>query len=615
MNRLLSALTLAAAAAVAAVLAAPGATAEPRHGLSTFGELKYAPGFAHFEYVDPKAPKGGRISLVGGAAIRTFDSFNAWILKGNPAQGLSLLYDTLMTGSSDEPDAAYGLVAETADVAPDRMSITFKLRPEARFADGSAVTADDVVFSFDILKEKGHPMYAITMRDIVKAEALDAHTVRFRFKGNLVRDLPLMAAGLPVLPRAYYKTQPFDETTFKIPVGSGPYTIGDYKQGASITYKRRPDYWAANLNVNRGRFNFDEIRYEYYRDRNIELENLKSGQFDYREEFTAKDWTTAYDVPAVKDGRLVRKVLPDATPSGAQGFFINTRREKFADPRVRKALDYAFDYEWMNKNFFYGLYIRTESYFENSDMKAKGKPTPEELALLEPFRAKLSPEVFGEPYRPPQTDGTGNDRRSLREAQKLLAEAGWKLDPSKPGEATVRNGKGETFDIEFLSFEPTFERILGAYIRNLQLIGIKAQIRNVDSSQYENRVKSFDFDIVSSRFTMGMSPGIELKNYWSSETARSDGSRNLAGIADPVVDALLEKVMDAKSRAELTTATRAIDRVLRAGHYWVPHWYKASHNIAFWDKFGMPATPPKYATGVLDTWWYDADKAAKLQRR
>jgi microcin C transport system substrate-binding protein len=597
-----------------AALAAAPAGAEPRHGLSVFGELKYPPDFKHFEYVDPAAPKGGRMSLVGPSAIRTFDSFNPFILKGDAAQGLSLLYDSLMEGSGDEPGSAYGLLAESADLAPDGKSITFRLRPEARFSDGTPVTADDVVFTLDALKTKGDPSYRMLLRDVVKAEALDKLTVRFQFQGELLRDLPLMVGGLQILPRAYYDTQPFDESTLKIPVGSGPYTIGDFKQGGHVTYKRRSDYWGADLPVNRGRYNFDEIRFDYYRDRTAELESLKAGGIDLREEFTARDWVSAYDIPAVKDGRLVKLTLPDATPSGTQGFFFNTRRAKFADPRVRQALGMAFDFEWTNANIFNGLYTRTESFFENSEMKAEGKPSPAELALLEPFRDKLPPEVFGEPSTPPKSDGTGTDRRQLRAALKLLSEAGWTLDASsKP--ALLRNAKGETLDVEFLnSGGPTFERIIGPYLKNLEAIGVRASLRNVDDAQYQRRVKSHDYDVVTSRFTMRLTPGIELFNYFGSEAADNEGSSNQAGIKDPVIDALIAKAIGAKSREELVVATRAIDRVLRAGHYWVPHWYKAAHHIAYWDKFARPAVKPKYGRGIMDTWWYDEARAARLAK-
>ncbi len=609
-KRFLAALTFATVA-----LAQAPAIAEPRHGLSIFGELKYGADFKHFEYVNPDAPKGGRISMVGPAAIRTFDSFNPFILKGDAAQGLSLLYDTLMEGAGDEPGSAYGLLAESADLAPDRKSITFKLRPEARFSDGSPVTADDVVFTLETLKTKGDPSYRIILRDVVKAEALDKLTVRFVFQGELLRDLPLTVAGLQILPRAYYETQPFEETTLKIPLGSGPYTIGDFKQGGHVTYKRRPDYWAASLPINRGRYNFDEIRYEYYRDRTAELESLKAGGIDLREEFTARDWISAYDIPAVKDGRLIKLTLPDATPSGAQGFFFNTRRAKFQDPRVRHALAMAFDFEWTNANIFNSLYTRTESFFENSDMKAKGPPSPAELALLEPHRAKLPPEVFGEPYAPPKSDGSGSDRKLLRGALKLLSDAGWKLD-TKSGPPVVRNAKGETLDVEFLNAGgPTFERIIGPYIKNLEAIGVRATLRNVDAAQYQRRVKSHDYDVISTRFTMRLNPGLELLNYWGSEAASNEGSSNHAGIKDPVIDALIERVIAAKSREDLVTAARAIDRVLRAGHYWVPHWFKAAHHIAYWDKFSRPAIKPKYARGILDTWWYDEARAAKLAKQ
>ncbi len=608
-------LSLAAAAAVVTTGMALPTAAEPRHGLSIFGELKYPADFKHFDYVNPDAPQGGRLWMVGPAAIRTFDSFNSFLLKGDAAQGLSLLYDTLMEGAGDEPGSAYGLLAESAEVAADRMSVVFKLRPEGRFSNGAPVTADDVVFTFEILKSKGHPTYRIVLRDVVKAVAVDERTVRFEFQGDLVRDLPLTVGGLAILPRAYYDTQPFDETTLKIPVGSGPYTIDSFKQGSEVTYKRRADYWGKHLPVNRGRYNFAEIKYQYYRDRTAELESLKAGDIDLREEFTAKDWVTAYDIPATKDGRLVKLTMPDQTPSGAQGFFMNTRRAKFADVRVRKALDLAFDFEWSNRNFFYGLYTRTESYFENSDMKATGLPTPAEMKLLEPHRAKLPPEVFAEPYKAPVSDGSGADRKLLRAAQKLLNDAGWKLDTSRGGPAVVRNEKGETLDIEFLNSGPTFERIIQPYIKSLGLIGITATIRNVDPAQYQRRVKSFDFDVVSSRFTMGLTPGIEMRNYFGSEMVDSEGSSNLAGIKDPVIDALMDTVVMAKSREELVAATRAIDRVLRAGYYWVPHWYKAAHNIAHWDRFGRPPVKPKYARGIIDTWWYDEARAARLGTR
>jgi microcin C transport system substrate-binding protein len=610
MTRWLSQKCFAAGIGALALLGAaqPLAAEEFRHGLSTFGDLKYPADFKHFDYVNPNAPKGGRFATYGGPP-NSFDSFNPFILKGDSASGLSLLFDTLMERSGDEPDAMYGLVAKDVSLAKDGKSITFRLRPEAKFSDGSAITAEDVVFSFDILKAKGHPSYRIMMRDVSKAEALDPHTVRFNFTGDLVRDLPSTVAGLPVLSKAYYSKREFDQTTLEPPLGSGPYLIADFRPGAQITYKRRDDYWGKDLPINRGVNNFDEIRFEYYRDRTPALEGFKSGNYDFREEFTARDWVTNYNFPAVKEGRVKLLTLDDANPSGAQGFFFNTRRAKFSDPRVRKALDYAFDFEFANKNLFYGLYKRTNSYFENSDMKAEGKPTPAELALLEPFRDKLPKAVFEEPYTSPVSDGSGTDRKLLREAAKLLDEAGCKLKDK------VRVcPSGEPLDIEFLMYEASFERIIAPYIKNLQAIGVSASIRRVDSAQYQRRVKAYDFDVVTSRFVMRLTPGIELRNYWGSENADVEGSVNLAGIKDPVIDALINKVVEAKSREDLVAATRAIDRVLRAGHYWVPQWYKASHHIAYWNKFSFPAQKPKYSRGAPDTWWYDKEKAAKLSQ-
>ena len=603
-----SILALILALGFVAVLGTAAAQAEPRHGLSTFGDLKYAADFKAFDYVNPDAPKGGRMGLIGSGGMTSFDSFNDHILKGDAAQGLDLLNDSLMARAFDEPDAVYGLVAETADVAADRMSVTFKLRPEAKFADGSPVTADDVVFSFQTLKAKGHPRFGLSLRDVDKAEALDPQTVRYSFKGDLVRDLPVTVAMLPVLSKAYWASHNFESASLDPPIGSGPYKIDTFKPGTFVSYKRRDDYWARDLPVNKGRYNLDEVRYEYYRDRTAELQSLLAGAYDFREEFTSKDWATAYDVPAVKDGRVLKATLPDENPSGAQGFFLNLRRPKFQDVRVRKALDLAFDFEWTNKNLFFGLYKRTASFFENSSMKAVGLPQPPETALLEPYRAQLPAAVFGEPYVPPATDGSGQDRKLLREASQLLSDAGWKVQ----GGRRV-NDRGEVLEIEFLIYEPIFERVLGPYLKNLQAIGVGATIRRVDSSQYERRVKSFDFDITMQRYVMRLTPGIELKNFWGSEAAKTDGSFNLAGISDPVIDALIDKVMAAKSRDELETAARAIDRCLRAGHYWVPHWFKASHTIAHWNKYSWPATKPRFERGAPHTWWYDADKVAKLK--
>jgi len=600
-------LAIAAALVLGWLAAAPARAGTPSHGLSAFGELKYPADFEHFGYVDPDAPTGGRMSMIGDSGRITYNSFNNYILKGDAADGLDLLFDTLMVRAFDEADAVYGLVAESVELADDRSSATFHLRREAKFSDGTPLTARDVVFSFKTLKEKGHPNIAMLLRDVTGAEALDEATVRYRFKGERTRDLPLFVAMLPIFSKAYYEAREFDATTLEPPLGSGPYRIAAFKQGTYVLYQRRDDYWGWNLPVNRGRFNLGELRFEYYRDRTAELEALKAGAYDLREEFTSRDWATAYDIPQVRSGQLKLLDLPDERPSGAQGFFINLRREKFQDIRLRQALDLAFDFEWTNKNLFYDLYKRTESFFENSDMKATGEPDEAELELLEPYRDRLPASVFGPVYRAPRTDGSGRNRANLRRASRLLAEAGWRVEDGKRVGA-----KGERLAIEFLIFAPGFERVIAPYVKNLKQLGIAASIRRVDPSQYEARVKSFDFDVVVQRYALNLTPGVELRNFWGSEAARANGSFNLSGIADPAVDALIEKVIEAKDRAQLVTAARALDRVLRAGHYWVPHWYKASHNIAYWDKFSRPAVKPRYDRGVVATWWYDEEKAAKL---
>jgi len=599
---------IAGAAALALLLLAASAFASERqHGLSAFGDLAYPAAFTHFAYADPEAPKGGTFSLVGWGGVTTFNSLNNYILKGDAAQGLELLFDSLMTRAVDEPDAVYGLVAASAETAPDGKSVTFYLRPEARFADGTKLTADDVVFSFDTLKSKGHPIFHQMLQDVAKAEALDPATVRYSFSGELVRDLPLTVATLPIFSKAYYVSRPFDETTLEPPLGSGPYVVDRLAQGRSIVYRLNPDYWAKDLAVNRGRWNFDKIIYEYFRDRTAGMEAFKAGAYDFREEFTSKVWATEYDFPAIRAGKIKKEVLPDETPSGTQGFFINTRWEKFKDPRVRQALDLAFDFEWTNRNVFYGLYDRTTSFFENSSMKATSEPSEAERTLLANLGAPVSEAALGPAYLPPKSDGSGQDRKLLLEAGKRLDEAGF----------SVKNGvrvdaKGEPLTLEILTFEPVFERVMAPYVKNLKLLGIDARIRMVDAAQYQQRLKDFDFDVTTQRYVMRNTPGVELRSYFGSEAAQMDGSLNLAGISDPAIDALIERILSAKSREELETAARALDRVLRAGHYWVPHWFKASNHVAYWDKFSRPKTKPRFDRGILDTWWYDEAKAAKL---
>ncbi|MGI9569032.1 MAG: extracellular solute-binding protein [Desulfobulbia bacterium] len=582
---------------------------DPSHGLSAFGDLSLPPEFKHFGYVNPNAPKQGRLSMIGTAGLITFNSFNGYILRGDPAQGLTYLFDSLMVRNWDEPDAVYGLVAKSAQLANDKKSVAFYLRPEARFSDGSQLTAEDVVFSFGVLKKKGHPTYRLLLSDVVSAIAVDPATVRYEFRGSQVRDLPLIVAQLPIFSKSFYTTRDFDKTTLEPPLGSGPYKISKFSQGRYVNYQRRDDYWARDLNVNVGRYNFEELRYEYYRDRTAEFEALKAQAFDLREEFTSKVWATQYDIDAVRKGLLIRATLPDDRPSGAQGFFVNMRRDKFKDIRVRQALDLAFDFEWTNRNQFYNLYKRTHSFFENSAMKANGPPSAAEKKLLEKYRSQVPEGVFKEPYIPPVSNGSGQDRRLLRKASRLLKEAGWTL---KDGKRT--NSKGDILDIEFLIFSPTFERIITPIVKNLKLLGIPASIRRVDPAQYQERLKSFDFDITTQRYVMPNTPGTQLRNYWTSNAAKIRGSLNLSGISDPVVDALVEEVIGAKDRESMTVAARALDRVLRAGHYWVPQWYKASHNVAYWDKFSAPKKKARFNRSIIETWWFDPVKAEKLKK-
>jgi len=582
--------------------------------MSAFGDLKYPADFTHFSYVDPNAPKGGAFSQIGPSRqynqnFLTFNSLNSYILRGDAAQGMELTFASLMARSGDEPDAMYGLAARAVAIADDGTTYRFMMRQEARFHDGTPLTAHDVAFSLNILKEKGHPIILQMLRDCEGAQAESDGVVVVRFAARRGRDVPLFAAGLPIFSRAYYGKRPFEESTLDIPLGSGPYRVGRFDAGRYIEYERVKDWWGAGLPVMRGQNNFDTVRFEYYRDRDVGFEGFTGKSYLFREEFTSRTWATRYDFPAVKDGRVKRDVLADDTPSGAQGWFINTRRARFQDPRVREALIHAFDFEWANKNLMYGSYLRTQSVFQNSPMMAQGKPGADELALLEPFRGKVSEEVFGEPFVPPVSDGSGQDRAQLRKAQQLLQAAG----------CAVKNGKrvlpdGKPLTIEFLLDEPTFQPHHQVYAKNLALLGIDATIRMVDPVQYRARVDDFDFDLTVQRFGFSETPGDSMRTYLSSQAARTKGSQNLAGIADPVVDALIETIIAAKTRPALVTACRALDRVIRAGRYWVPHWYKGSHWIAYWDVFGRPPQKPRYSRGIPETWWSDAAKAGKLEK-
>jgi len=612
------ALVLAGGVAVAAahrgVFSAAADEEIESHGLSAFGDLTYEPDFPHFRYVEPNAPKGGTFSQIGpnrqyNQNFLTFNSLNSYILRGDAAQGMELTFATLMVRAGDEPDAIYGLAAEKVRRSGDGLTYRFFLRPQAQFHDGTRLTAHDIAFSLNTLKDKGHPLITQSLRDFLGAEATDDAIVVARFAPKRARDVPLFVAGLPILSRAYYAAKPFDETTLEVPLGSGPYKVGRFEPGRFIEYQRVRDWWGAELPVARGQNNFDVVRFEYYRDREVGFEGFSAKNYLFREEFTSRTWATRYDFPAVKNGRVKRDVLPDDTPSGAQGWFINTRRAKFADPRLREALCSAFDFEWTNKTIMYGSYDRTASVFQNSDMMAQGRPSAEELALLEPFRGRLPDEVFGEPYVPPVSDGSGQDRALLRKASQLLLDAGCVI---KGGKRVLPNG--ERISIEFLIDEPTFEPHHMPLIKNLATLGIEASLRVVDPVQYRARRDGFDFDITVDRFSFSSTPGDSLRSYFSAQAAALKGSNNLAGIADPAIDALIDAIIAANSRPGLVTACRALDRVIRSGRYWIPHWYKPSHWIAYWDVFGRPPAQPRFARGIPEIWWYDPDKAAKIGR-
>jgi microcin C transport system substrate-binding protein len=605
------------AGAFASVMAGPAAAQQEeavRHGISAFGDLKYPADFKHFDYVNPNAPKGGMFSHVGTSGafnqnLVTFNSLNSFILKGDAAQGMQITFATLMAGGGDEPDALYGLAARAVRIAPDGLTYRFLLRSGLTFHDGSPLTARDVAFSLKILKEKGHPIIQQLMRDVTGVEATDDATVVVRFAPARARDVPLFVASLPIFSAKYYALKPFEESTLEPPLGSGGYRVGRFEAGRYIEYERVKDWWGADLPVMRGQNNFDVLRYEFYRDRDVAFEGFTAKNFTFWEEFTARFWATRYDFPAFRGGRVKREELPDETPSGAQGWFINTRREKFKDPRMREALICAFDFEWTNKTIMYGSYDRVHSVYQNSPMMAVGKPSPEELALLEPFRGKVPDEVFGDPFIPPVSDGSGQDRALLRKAGALLQQAGFAIKDGKR-----MTPKGEQLTIEFLIDQPSFQPHHMPFIKNLGLLGIDATLRVVDPVQYNKRADEFDFDITSRRFSMSSTPGEGLKSLFSSQAAATKGTRNMAGVADPVIDALLDKIVAAETRADLHIACRALDRVFRAGRYWISAWHKPTHWIAYWDVFGRPPTKPRYGRGVTDTWWYDREKAAKLDQ-
>ncbi len=532
--------------------------------------------------------------------IGTYDTLNGFVVKGVAAVDLGRIFDTLMLPSQDEPSSEYGLVAESVDLAPDKLSVLYTLRKEARFHDGSPMTADDAVWTFETLRAKGHPSYRSYYGDVTKVEKEGERGIRFTFKSADNRELPQILGQMPVLSKKYWAGRDFEKTTLDPPLGSGPYKIEALDPGRSITYRRVPDYWGADLPVRKGRGNVDVIRYDYYRDGTIALEAFKAGQYDVRLENQAKAWATGYDSPALREGLIKKEEIPNQLPSGMQGFGYNLRRPLFQDPRVRQALAYGFDFEWSNKNLFYGAYTRTRSYFDNSELAATGVPQGAELQILEKFRGKIPDEVFTKEYDPPKYDGSGNIRDGLREALKLLQAAGWVFKNEK----LVNEKTGQPFEFELLLDNPQFERIVLPFAKNLERMGITARVRTVDNAQYEKRMETFDYDMTIVGFGQSLSPGNEQREYWGSKAAAEEGSRNLLGIKNPVLDEVIEELIKAPDRASLVAHTHALDRVLQYGYYVIPNYHTAVFRVAYWDKFRRPEISPKYGVG-LDTWWVD----------
>lgn len=560
---------------------------------------RYKPGFTHFDYVNPQAPKGGTLVLGGPGS---FDTLNPFVLKGDPADGLGLVFETLAVNSKDEPFSIYGLLADDIRIASDRLSVEFHINPAARFSDGQKVTARDVEASFRALTgPHGRPQFRFYYADVKDVIVVDELTIRFTFK-TANRELPLILGQLQVFSPRWGGGKPFDRIVFDPPLGSGPYVLESYDLGKTVRYRRNPAYWGHQLPVRRGQFNFDTVIYRYYKDETVRLEAFKAGEFDVIHENSSKYWATNYTGPRFRDGSIVKAMPPDASPAGMQGFGFNLRRAPFGDIRVRRALALALDFEWSNRMLFFGQYTRNNSYFSNSEMQARGPATGAELALLEPFRHRLPAEVFGPPEQPPSTAPPGSLRNNLRQARELLRQAGWVYR-----DRALRNSQGQPLQIELLLHSKAFERIAAPYARNLEKLGIELNYRVVDASLYRKRLQRFDYDMTIVQFPAGVSPGNELLGYFHSSAALTQDSENVLGIADPVIDALLQQVVQAPDRAALVTACRALDRVLLAGHYLVPNWYIASHRMAWWNHFGRPARAPLYYEPVslaLETWWY-----------
>ncbi len=575
------------------------AEAAPQHALTLYGELpKYPSDFSHFEYVNPDAPKGGTLRQAG---FGSFDSLNPFINKGVAADDIGLVYDTLTTNSLDEPFTVYGLLAEKIEKGPNNEWVRFYLRPEAKFHDGEPVEAEDVVFTFETLISKGAPHYRGYYADVEKAVIEGPRRVRFDFKHAGNRELPLILGQLPVLPKHWWTDKDFATGSMEAPLGSGPYRIERAEAGRSVRYARVEDYWGKNLAVNRGFYNFDHVNIDYYRDNTVALQAFKAGHFDYWLETSAKNWATAYDIEAVKDGRILKEEIANHNPQGMQGFIFNTRRDRLQDPRVREALALLFDFEWTNRQLFNGAYTRTTSYFDNSELASSGLPSEQELSILEPLRGKIPDQVFEKPFELPQTNADGIIRAQQRRAYELLTAAGWKIENDQMVDA-----KGKPVKLEFLLVQADFERVLLPYKRNLASLGIDLELRRVDVSQYINRLRSRDYDMIVSGFGQSSSPGNEQREYWHSASADNPGSRNYIGLKDPAIDVLVEKLIAADSRDELITRTRALDRVLLAGHYVIPNWHIKTWRVAYWNHLAHPEITPRYDVALM-TWWNKPD--------
>ena len=575
------------------------------HGVAMHGDLKYPQGFPHFKYVNPNAPKGG---LVRRHAIGSFDTFNNFIIKGNGAAGTGYIYNSLMTGSADEAFSQYGELAELVYVPKNRSWVAFKLRKEARWHDGAPITADDVIWTFNTLIDKGSPFFRFYYASVAKVTKIAKRVVRFDFKPGENRELPLILGQLTVLPKHYWKTRDFNKTTLEPPLGSGPYKIKSFESGRSIIIERVKDYWGANLPVHRGNYNFDRIRFDYYRDQTIALEAFKAGEYDYRAENSSKAWATAYKFKAVRNGWINKKEIAHSRSSGMQAFVFNTRRNIFRDKRVRQALAYGFDFEWSNMNLFYGQYARTHSFFSNTELAATELPSPQELNILKPYKGRIPKEVFTKVYRAPKGGGPRQMRRNLRLANKLLIAADWII---REGTRTHKI-TGKTLTFEVLLVSPLFERIVLPFKQNLKKLGIQVNVRTVDPSQYRRRLQTYDFDVIVGGWGQSLSPGNEQRNFWGSIAADIEGGRNLIGIKDPVIDELIEQIIAAPNREDLILNVKCLDRVLQWGHWVIPHWHAKYDRVAYWNKFGRPSITPTQGN-QFSTWWVDSKRDAALK--